>query len=158
MQAACYNQLATTLYTPVARQESSKQHHARTVVCSCCFAAVSYSVVALVSDPAICRAGGRSQLLCDTCKLPQAQQRCCCSSIFVGSRVWSRVSAPTSELPFLFMLILAHYRTAAFRVLRVCVLCVTRGVLSDIFFSCRQSSVLCGRGLLRREHRNKDRH
>ena len=46
MQGACCHQLATTLYSPAARQQSSKQHRACAVVCPRCFAAVFYSVVA----------------------------------------------------------------------------------------------------------------
>ena len=33
MQGAYYNQLATTLYTPAACQQSRGQHHTRAVVC-----------------------------------------------------------------------------------------------------------------------------
>ena len=50
-QGACYNQLATTLYTPAACQQSRKQHHTRAVVCPLCITAVAsylipwYSVV-----------------------------------------------------------------------------------------------------------------
>ena len=36
VQGACYNQLAKTLYTPAARQQSRKQHHTRAVVCPRC--------------------------------------------------------------------------------------------------------------------------
>ena len=36
VQGACYNQLATTLYTPAACQQSRKQHHTRAVVCPRC--------------------------------------------------------------------------------------------------------------------------
>ena len=50
-QGACYNQLATTLYTPAACQQSRKQHHTRAVVFPLCITAVAsylipwYSVV-----------------------------------------------------------------------------------------------------------------
>ena len=46
-QGACYNQLATTLHTPAACQQSGKQHLTRAVVCPrCATAAVaSYLVV-----------------------------------------------------------------------------------------------------------------
>jgi len=41
VQGACYNQLATTLYTPAACQQSRKQHHTRAVVCPRCITAVA---------------------------------------------------------------------------------------------------------------------
>ena len=41
-QGACYNQLATTLYTPAARQLSRKHHHTRAVVCPRCITVASY--------------------------------------------------------------------------------------------------------------------
>ena len=40
VQGACYNQPATTLYTPAACQQSRKQHHTRAVVCPRCTTAV----------------------------------------------------------------------------------------------------------------------
>ena len=58
VQGAGYNQLATTLYAPAARHQSRKQHHAYAVVCPRYSAVASYSVVAFLSDPAICKAGG----------------------------------------------------------------------------------------------------
>ena len=46
VQGAWYNQLATTLYTPAACQESRKQHQTRAVVCPRCITAVaSYLIV-----------------------------------------------------------------------------------------------------------------
>ena len=46
VQGACYNQLATTLYTPAACQQSMKQHHSRAVFCARCITAVaSYLIV-----------------------------------------------------------------------------------------------------------------
>ena len=55
VQGACYNQLATMLYTPAACQQSRKQHHTRAVVCSRCITAVaSYLTFLLLSNPAIC--------------------------------------------------------------------------------------------------------
>ena len=41
VQGACYNQLATTLYTPAACQQSRKQHHTRAVVCPRCIIVAS---------------------------------------------------------------------------------------------------------------------
>ena len=41
VQGACYNKLATTLYTPAARQQSRKQHHTRAVVCPRCIIVAS---------------------------------------------------------------------------------------------------------------------
>ena len=41
VQGACYNQLATTLYTPAACQQSRKQHHTRAVLCPRCINAVA---------------------------------------------------------------------------------------------------------------------
>ena len=41
VQGACCNQLATTLYTPAARQQSRKQHLTRAVVCHRCVTAVA---------------------------------------------------------------------------------------------------------------------
>ena len=60
VQGACYNQLATTLYTPAACQQSRKQHHTRAVVCPRCITAVaSYLIrsswLLLLSDSAISR-------------------------------------------------------------------------------------------------------
>ena len=54
MQGACFNQLATTLYTPAACQQSRKQHHTRAVVCPRCITAVVsyfYLIVAFVTGP-----------------------------------------------------------------------------------------------------------
>ena len=52
VQGACYNQLATTLYTPAACQQSRKQHHTRAVVFPRCITAVaSYLMVAFVIGP-----------------------------------------------------------------------------------------------------------
>ena len=42
VQGACYNQLATTLYTPAACQQSRKQHQPRAVVCPHCINVASY--------------------------------------------------------------------------------------------------------------------
>ena len=56
VQGACYNQLATTLYTPAAHQWRRKQHHTRAVVCPCCITVASWLL--LLSDPAICRPAG----------------------------------------------------------------------------------------------------
>ena len=42
VQGACYNQLATTLYTPAVCQQSRKQHHTRAVVCPRCITTASY--------------------------------------------------------------------------------------------------------------------
>ena len=43
VQGACYNQLATSLYTGAAFQRSRKQHHTRAVVCPRCFTGFLYS-------------------------------------------------------------------------------------------------------------------
>ena len=147
MQGACYNQLATTPYTPAARLQSSKQHHACAVVFLCCIAVASHQyLVALFSDPAVCKAGG---LCCCVikCVLLQVHQHCrCCSAIFVGSRVWSRAPVPSCVHPFYFCKYhpttvlqgsVCHARVRCVRVR--CVQCVTRGVLPYIFF---QSAVL----------------
>ena len=56
-QGACYNQLATTLYTPAACHQSRKRHHTRAVVCPRCITVASYWLL-LLSDPAICRPTG----------------------------------------------------------------------------------------------------
>ena len=45
MQGACYNQLATTVYTLAACQQSRKQHHTRAVVCPRCITAVAFYLV-----------------------------------------------------------------------------------------------------------------
>ena len=101
MQSACYNQLAVTLYTTVARQQSRKQHHACAVVFTRCIAVASCCIpvlgVAFQSDPAICKAGGLCCCVIHEC-CHKVQQPCCCcccccccSAIFVGSRAWSRV-------------------------------------------------------------------
>ena len=74
VQGACYNQLATTLYTPAACQQSRKQHHTRTVVSPRCITAVaSCLIVAFVIGPCDQWPCG-SLLLCDTCMLPQVLQ------------------------------------------------------------------------------------
>ena len=41
VQGACYNQLATTLYTLAACLQRRKQHHTRAVVCPRCITAVA---------------------------------------------------------------------------------------------------------------------
>ena len=63
VQGACYNQLATTLYTPVACQQSRNQHDTCTVVCPRFITAVAFYLIPgswllMLSDPAIsCPAG-----------------------------------------------------------------------------------------------------
>ena len=57
VQGACYNQLATTLYTPAACQQSRKQHHTRAVVfvraLYYCCGFLFNGWLLLLSDPAI---------------------------------------------------------------------------------------------------------
>ena len=53
MQGTCYNQLATTLRTPVGHQKGTKPN---ITGIRAAFAAASYRVVAFLSDPAICKA------------------------------------------------------------------------------------------------------
>ena len=48
VQGACHNQLATTLYTAAACQQSKKQHHTRAVVCPRCIIVASYIVAFVV--------------------------------------------------------------------------------------------------------------
>ena len=154
VQGALYNQLATTLSTPAASQQSRKQHHACAVVCPRCIAVASYSVVAFLSDPAICRAGG-SLLLCETCMLPQVQRCCCCSAIFVGSRVWPRVQ---SSVHYIFYFCKYHPASVVLcSVCHACVTqaCVTRGVISNLLFV--GSPRFCaGEAFFRYERHNKD--
>ena len=64
VQGACYNQLASTLYTPAACQQSRKQHHTRAVVCPRCIT-VAF-LVAFFIGPCDLYARGYL-LLCDTC-------------------------------------------------------------------------------------------
>ena len=55
VQDACYTQLATTLYTLAACQQSRKQHHTRAVVCPRCNTVASY-LVAFVTLRSVCDA------------------------------------------------------------------------------------------------------
>ena len=151
-EGAFYSKLAIMLYdTLAARQQSRKQCHAcvgaRPRYC-CGFLLIrSCFLMDLYSSGSL--------LLYDTCTLTQVQRcwcccccGCCyCSERFVGSRLWSRVPVPSSVHPFIFLSMLSRDYT-------VVVLCSVRHAWSVSVF--QQSSILCGRGFLRRERHNKD--
>ena len=160
-----------TLYPLAAHQQSRKQHHACAAVCPRCIAVASCDYNSVFIGPSDLYSWG-SLLLCDTgihaatgtTKLLLLRLQCDCRgqpSVVESSTSFFGASFSISVyyvhiIPLLGMLQYCSW-----------VRCITRGVLSSAFrhlssafilFSCRQPSVLCGRGLLRRERRNKDRH
>ena len=164
VQGACFNQLATTLYTPAARQQSRDQHHACAAICARCDAVATYS--AFLSDPATCRAG-----------------RLCCCVVHACCHRYNSTTAAAAAMRFpwaaergrefqpllrrVLLYFCKYYLTAAVLLCSVCHTSV-RGVCRVSRVECFQKNIyilcvgsprlLCGRGFLRRERHNEDMH
>ena len=138
LQPAGYN----AIYTPVARQQSRKQHHACTVACPRCIAVASYSVVAFFIGPL--RSGGLCCCVIHACchrynSTTAAAAAAAAAAVRLSwapecGRDFQRLLRCILFFFCKYHLTIQHCCTAAFRVSRVCVRCVTRGVLANSFF------------------------